>query len=173
MKPTLKSIKINADEYPTIVGDIFEDGADFKDGKLEGTKKATKELSQAINALMPIVHEVCDLGDKWLDMLGTFSRVSGVVLKEGGVVITAQLKHDYADTVKCAIANTPFIKFDELSTEEELLLETLKREAQIYLDTLPVQGDMFADQKTEERAMANFKDAAMPAIERATAEVKA
>ncbi|MEO1391042.1 MAG: hypothetical protein AAFV85_27225 [Cyanobacteria bacterium J06634_6] len=150
MKPSIKSIKINADGYPIIVGDLYENGADFKDGKFEGTKVAGEDLKGAMNQLMPLVHEVNDLGEKWLDRLGTFSRVSGVVFKDEGLVVTAQLQHDYADGVKVAIANTPFVKYDELTRQEESALETLKKEIQCYLDTLPVQGDMFANQSTQE-----------------------
>ena len=98
---------------------------------------------------MPLVHEVNDLGDKWLDMLGTFARVSGVTFKDEGLVVTAQLQHDYADGVKVAIANTPFVKYDELTMPESLAVENLKREIQCYLDTLPVQGDMFAEQANQ------------------------
>ncbi|MFG6094287.1 hypothetical protein SPB21_03510 [Leptothoe sp. ISB3NOV94-8A] len=140
MKPSIKSIKINGDDYPTIVGDIFDNGADFKDGKCEGTKKASEELKNAMNALMSLVHEVNDLGDKWLDMLGTFARVSGVIFKPEGIVITAQLQHDYADGVKVAISNTPYIKYDELTQQEDSALGALKKEVQRYLDALPVQG---------------------------------
>ena len=110
MKPSIKSIKINGDGYPTIVGDVYDSGADFKDGKFEGTKVAGDDLKNAMNQLMPLVHEVNDLGDKWLDVLGTFARVSGVTLKDEGLVITAQLQLDYADEVKVAIDNTPFVK---------------------------------------------------------------
>ena len=140
MKPSIKSIKINGDDYPTIVGDIYDNGADFKDGKCEGTKKAPEELKNAMNALMSLVHEVNDLGDKWLDELGAFARVSGVIFKDDGIVVTAQLQHDYADGVKCVIANTPYVKYDELSHQEDVALDALKREVQKYLDTLPVQG---------------------------------
>ena len=146
MKPSIKSIKINGDGYPTIVGDVYDSGADFKDGKFEGTKVAGDDLKNAMDQLMSLVHEVNDLGDKWLDMLGKFSRVSGVTFKDEGLVITAQLQHDYADGVKVAIANTPLVKYDELTMPESLAVENLKREIQCYLDTLPVQGDMFAGQ---------------------------
>jgi hypothetical protein len=149
MKPSIKSIKINSDDYPAIVGDIYDNGADFKDGKCEGTKKASEELKNAMNALMPLVHEVNDLGDKWLDMLGSFSRVSGVIFKDDGIVITAYLQHDYVNGVKAVIANTPYVKYDELSHEEELALDALKKEVQRYLDTLPVQGSLLESDNKE------------------------
>ncbi|NEQ51273.1 MAG: hypothetical protein F6K11_14230 [Leptolyngbya sp. SIO3F4] len=143
---SIKSIKINADGYPTIVSDIYQDGANFEGGKCEGTKKAGEPLIETMNALMPIVREVCNLGDKWIDTLGTFARVSGVVLKDDGIVITAQLQHDYGDTVKTAIANTPYIENKYLQTHEEMQLEALKREVNAYLDSLPVQTDMFTQE---------------------------
>ncbi|MEM9263908.1 MAG: hypothetical protein AAGA46_00110 [Cyanobacteria bacterium P01_F01_bin.13] len=143
MKSTIKSIKINGDGYPSIVANIYEKGADFHDGKLEGTKKAGESLIEAMNRLMSIVHEACNLGDKWLDELGDFSRVSGVIFKDEGVVITAQLQHDYGDSVKAAIANSPYIKYDELLVHENSSLDALRQEVKKYLDTLPVQKSVF------------------------------
>ena len=145
MKRKIKSIKINSDEYPTVVGDLSENGTEFTDGKLEGTKKVDEPLKAAMNALMGIVREVCALDDKWQDELGIYSRVSGVIFKEGAVMMTAQLKHDYGESVKCVVVNTPLIELEHLTTAEEMLLETLKAKVETYIETLPVQGGLFTE----------------------------
>lgn len=144
---TYKKIKLDKNDYVELYGDVhLNSAAQLKAGKLEGCKKASQELKDALNAFMRTCHDVGDLGDSWLDELGKFSWVSGVSFvadDDGtGLVVTAQLRRDYNDGTKAIVFNSPLLKSTELTVQESLAVEELQKQIRAYVSSLPTQGEI-------------------------------
>lgn len=154
---TYKKVKLDKDDYVELYGDVhLNSAAQLKSGKLEGCKKASQELKDALNAFMKTCHDVGDLGDSWLDELGKFSWVSGVSFvpdDDGtGIVVTAQLRRDYNDGTKAIVFNSPLLKSSELTVQESLAVDELQKQIRTYVSSLPTQGEIPLDIATEKEA---------------------
>ena len=133
---TYKKIKLDKNEYVKLYGDVhLNSAAQLKAGKMEGCKKASQELKDALNAFMKTCHNVGDLGDSWV------SGVSFVEDDDGtGLVITAQLRRDYNDGTKAIVFNSPLLKSSELTAQESLAVDELQKQIRAYVSSLPEQG---------------------------------
>lgn len=142
-----RKVKLTKDDYVELHGDVhLNSSASLKGGKMEGCRKASDEFKAALNAFMKTCHDVGCLGDDWIDELSKFSWVSGVTFVEDddgtGLVITAQLRRDYNDGVKAIVFNTPLIKSSELTVQETLAVDELKKQVRVYVSSLPDQKSL-------------------------------